>query len=155
MKRVVTILATAALLATVGVAGVQANDAPGNNGTVKIHDGATEPSPEVRNQPHVCTFHLHFFFADAGQAGSWWIRSWSPTGDGSVVMTGTYTTDADGEYRTPALPGAYTLPDGHYKVFWEGRSSQNVKHKVFWVECATERQGGGGAAGEGHGSIAA
>src|SRR5437773_5174603 len=66
---------------------------PGNNGTVKVHDGGTEPSPETRNQPHVCTFHLHFFFADAGQTGAWWIRSWPPTGAGATVLTGTYLTD--------------------------------------------------------------
>jgi len=118
--------------------------APGNNGTVKVHDGGAEPSPEVRNQPHVCTFHLHFFFADAAQSGSWQIRSWSPTGDGSVVLAGTYTTDANGEYRTPPAPDAYTLPNGHYKVFWEGRNSQNIKHKVFWVDCpAGAAQGSG------------
>ena len=118
---------------------------PGNNGTVKIHDGGTEPSPEVRNQPHVCTFHLHFFFADAAQAGAWWIRSWSPTGDGATVLTGTYLTDTNGEYRTPAEPGSYTLPDGHYKLFWEGRSSSNIKHKVFWVKCAATSGASGGA----------
>jgi len=118
---------------------------PGNNGTVKIHDGGTEPSPKVRNQPHVCSFHLHFFFADAGQAGAWWIRSWSPTGSGATVLTGNYVTDANGEFRTPAEPGAYTLPDGHYKLFWEGRSSSNIKHKVFWVRCAATSGASGGA----------
>src|SRR5439155_6464037 len=109
MKRIVTVLATASLLATVGVAGVQANDAPGNNGTVKIHEGATEPSPEVRNEPRVCTFHLHFFFADAAQAGTWWIKAWPPTGSGATVMTGTYLTDVNGEDRQPKA-GAYELP---------------------------------------------
>src|SRR5258705_4584539 len=124
----------------------------GNNGTIKIHDGGTEPSPEVRNQPHVCTFHLHFFFADAEQAGAWWIRSWSPTGDGATVLTGTYLTDANGEYRTPAEPGAYTLPDGHYKLFWEGRSSSNIKHKAFWVRCAATSGASGGAGSTENGS---
>src|SRR5688572_20886728 len=42
-------------------------DTPGNNGTVKVHDGPNEPAAEVRNEPHVCTFHLHFFFADPTQ----------------------------------------------------------------------------------------
>ncbi|HZC32834.1 MAG TPA: hypothetical protein VE640_06070 [Candidatus Bathyarchaeia archaeon] len=51
---------------------VLANDTPGNNGTVKIHEGNTEKEPgEVRNEPHVCTFHLHFYFADPEQAGTW------------------------------------------------------------------------------------
>src|SRR2546423_368426 len=107
------------------------SDPSGNNGTVKVHDGGLEPSPEIRNQPHVCTFHLHFFFADAAQAGTWWIESWPPTGDRTVVLSGAYLTDSNGEFRTPPEPGAYDLPDGHYKVFWEGRNTTNIKHKVF------------------------
>ncbi len=110
--------------------------APGNNGTVKIHNGGREPSPVIKNQPHVCTFHLHFFFADAGQKGKWWIKSWPPTGRKVTVLAGSYTTNARGVYRTPASPNAYSLPDGHYKLFWQGRNSKNVKHKVFWVKCA-------------------
>src|SRR5438876_10086968 len=125
MRRLMAVLAASTLLA-IGAGIVTAHDAPGNNGTVKIHDGATEPSPEIRNQPHVCTFHLHFFFADAGQAGTWWIESWPPTGDGTVVLSGAYLTDTNGEFRTPPEPGAYELPDGHYKLFWEGRSTTNV-----------------------------
>ena len=134
-------LAVAILLAFAfawpGAAGAHNTSSPGNNGTVKIHEGGTEPSPEVQNQPHVCTFHLHFFFADAGQTGTWWIESWPPTGSRSVVLSGTYgPTDANGVYRTPPYPDFYTLPDGHYKLFWEGRNDQNIKHKVFWVQCA-------------------
>lgn len=112
------------------------DEVPGNNGTVKIHEGAGEPGPEVRNEPHVCTFHLHFFFADAGDSGTWEIQEWSPGDKGTVVLTGTYTTDANGEDRDPDA-GAYSLPDGHYKLFWDGDLDTNMddKHKVFWVEC--------------------
>src|SRR5437773_7536478 len=128
MKRIGMILVAASLLVmSVSVTAVQGHDAPGNNGTVKIHEGATEPSPEVRNEPHVCTFHLHFFFADAAQAGTWWIKAWPPTGSGATVMTGTYLTDVNGEDRQPKA-GAYELPDGHYKLFWEGRNSTEIKH---------------------------
>jgi hypothetical protein len=112
------------------------NNAPGNNGTVKIHDGGLEPSPVIKDETHVCTFHVHFFFADSGQQGSWWIEPWSPGGDKkTTVLSGNYLTDKNGEYRTPASPDAYSLPDGHYKLFWEGRNDQNVKHKVFWIKC--------------------
>ena len=142
MRRLMAVLAASTLLA-IGAGIVTAHDAPGNNGTVKIHDGATEPSPEVKNQPHVCTFHLHFFFADAGQAGDWWIESWPPTGDRGTVMAGTYLTNENGEDRQPE-EGAYQLPDGHYKLFWEGRNTQNIKHKVFWVKCAPTTGGAGG-----------
>jgi hypothetical protein len=74
---------------------------PGNNGTVKIHEGSGEPASEVRNEPHVCTFHLHFFFADPEQTGTWEIQEWSPGDKGTVVLTGTYDTAGDGEDRQP------------------------------------------------------
>ena len=120
-----------------------ANDTPGNNGTVKIHEGASEPSSEVRNEPHVCTFHLHFFFADPEQAGTWEIQKWAP-GDnkGTVVLAGTYDTAGDGEDRQPET-GAYGLPNGHYKLFWDGDldTGKHDKMKVFWVDCEGEVQG--------------
>jgi len=133
-------LLTAGLLGTLAMAGPTAlaaahPDTPGNNGTVKIHDGAGEPSPEVRNQPHVCTFHFHFFFADPEQSGAWEIQEWSPGNKGAVVMTGTYDTVGDGQDRQPET-GAYSLPDGHYKLFWDGDTGKHDKMKVFWVRCA-------------------
>ena len=136
-------LLTAGLLGTLTMAGPTALAAhpntPGNNGTVKIHDGAGEPSPEVRNQPHVCTFHLHFFFADPEQSGTWEIQEWSPGNKGVVVMSGTYDTVGDGEDRQPET-GAYKLPDGHYKLFWDGDTGKHDKMKVFWVRCASTTQ---------------
>jgi hypothetical protein len=134
-------LLTAILLAAFAGLGpiVLANDTPGNNATVKIHDGNTENDPgEVRNEPHVCTFHLHFYFADPVQAGTWEIQEWAPTGQkGSVALSGTYDTAGDGEDRQPA-DGVYTLPDGHYKLFWDGDldTGKHDKMKVFWVDCA-------------------
>jgi hypothetical protein len=115
------------------------NDTPGNNGTVKIHDTATDSEPIVHNEPHVCTFHLHFFFSDPEQAGTWEIQEWSPGDKGTVVLSGTYDTHGDGEDRQPE-EGAYQLPDGHYKLFWDGDldTQKHDKMKVFWVECATE-----------------
>ena len=108
--------------------------AKGNDGTVKIHNGSSEAEPIIQNEPHVCDFHLHFFFSDAGQTGSWWIQSWPPTGNKSTVLSGTYLSDASGEYRDPAV-GSHSLPDGHYKLFWTGSPSTQIKHKVFWVDC--------------------
>ena len=135
-----------------GAAGVAATRETGNNGTVKIHDGAGEPHPEVRNQPHVCTFHMHFFFADAGQTGSWEIQKWAPGPKGQVVLSGTYHTDSHGQDRQPET-GAYSLPNGHYKLFWDGDTGKHDKMKVFWVKCATSQPtptptpgGGGGGA---------
>jgi hypothetical protein len=134
-------LLTAILLAAFAGLGpaVLANDTPGNNGTVKIHEGNTENDPgEVRNEPHVCTFHLHFYFADPVQTGTWEIEEWAPTGEkGTVVLSGTYDTAGDGEDRQPT-DGVYTLPDGHYKLFWDGDldTDKHDKMKVFWVDCA-------------------
>ena len=112
------------------------DEVPGNNGTVKIHEGAGEPASETRNEPHVCTFHLHFFFADAGDSGTWEIQEWSPGDKGTVALTGQYTTDENGEDRDPDA-GTYSLPDGHYKLFWDGdlETNKHDKHKVFWVDC--------------------
>ncbi|HEY0444093.1 MAG TPA: hypothetical protein VGC90_07720 [Candidatus Limnocylindrales bacterium] len=137
-------LATAALLgpgalaAAAGGVGADHHDANGNNGTVKIHDGAFEPSPEVKNQPHVCTFHIHFFFADKHQAGSWKIEKWAPGPKGAIVLTGAYDTGNDGEDRQPEV-GSYSLPDGHYKLFWNGDTDKHDKMKVFWVKCTSPK----------------
>jgi hypothetical protein len=131
---VLGLLALALLGPTAGSA--TGNDTPGNNGTVKIHEGATETEPGPQNEPHVCTFHLHFFFADPVQAGTWEIQEWSPGDKGTVVLDGTYDTEGDGEDRQPA-EGTYSLPDGHYKLFWDGDldTDKHDKHKVFWVDC--------------------
>jgi len=131
---VATLSALLWLLVAVGAAWATP---PGNNGTVKVHEGSTETEPIVHNQPHVCTFHLHFFFADPAQSGDWWIKSWPPTGDKTVVLSGSYDTNGDGEDRQPET-GVYSLPDGHYKLFWQGDESKLIKHKVFWVECEAQ-----------------
>jgi hypothetical protein len=124
----------------------EASTATGNNGTVKIHDGATETEPIVHNEPHVCTFHLHFFFADPFQAGAWEIQKWAPGDKGEVVLSGTYNTNPSGEDRQPE-EGAYRLDPGHYKLFWDGDTGKHDKMKVFWVDCAapTESPTGSGA----------
>jgi hypothetical protein len=141
--RVAAVAMSASALVLLAATGVAAKDNPGNNGTVKIHDGAGEPSPEVRNEPHVCTFHLHFFFGDDQQSGTWEIQEWSPGDKGTVRMpagsTGRYDTQGDGEDRQPPT-GAYSLPDGHYKLFWDGDTGKNDKHKVFWVDCPPAAQ---------------
>lgn len=128
--------AVAGLLAAAVVAPGPAASTDGNNGTVKIHEGSTETEPIVRNEPHVCTFHLHFFFADPFEAGTWEIQEWSPGDKGTVVLSGTYDTNGDGEDRDPET-GVHELPDGHYKLFWDGDqdSLKHDKHKVFWVDC--------------------
>ena len=123
-----------------GLVSTVAFAADGNNGTVKVHDGASDSEPTIKNEPHVCTFHLHFFFADAGQTGSWQVDQQAPTGKAPSGLAGTYLTDLNGEYQT----GVYGLPIGHYQLSWQGRNDQNVKHKTFWVTCDGSEGGGGG-----------
>ncbi|MBA2946119.1 LPXTG cell wall anchor domain-containing protein [Streptomyces himalayensis] len=114
--------------------------APGDNGTVKIHDATT--GEELRkNEPHVCTFYLDAFGFDAGQQVDWHIEAWAPTADvkGETVKTGSLTLDAEGHGRTDDL----SLPDGHYKLFWnfDGENG-SAKHKVFWTDCEDDTEPG-------------
>jgi hypothetical protein len=106
-------------------------NAHGDNGTVKIHRSST-PEGDPRNEPHVCVFYLDGFGFDAGQQVSWRIVSWPPTGDRSVVASGTLVLDANGHGRTADM----TLANGHYKLYWNfvGENGR-AKQKVFWVAC--------------------
>ncbi len=81
--RRMTALLAALMLVALAAAPAGAAGPPGNNGTVKIHnvgEAETEPSPEIKNEPHVSCFHVHFFFADTHQSGDWWITGQPPTG---------------------------------------------------------------------------
>jgi hypothetical protein len=78
--------------------------------------------------------YLDAFGFDPGQSVSWSIKSWPPTGDRTVVASGTLTLDSQGNGRTDDM----TLPDGHYKLFWNFTGENgSAKHKVFWVSCET------------------
>jgi hypothetical protein len=103
----------------------------GDNGTVKIHRSTT-PVSDPRNEPHVCIFYLDAFGFDAGQSVSWQIKSWPPTGDRTVVSSGTLALDGNGRGFT----GDMTLPNGHYKLYWNFTGEHGfAKQKVFWVAC--------------------
>ncbi|WP_052745545.1 hypothetical protein [Allosalinactinospora lopnorensis] len=113
------------------------NGPPGDNGTVKVHD--TETSPEdMRNEPHVCVFNLVGSKFDGEQEVWWKIRAWPPGEDAQdrpVVLEGELTLDEDGHGVTED----HTLPDGHYKLFWNFDGEKGAaKHKVFWVDCDEE-----------------
>src|SRR5215831_10949985 len=103
----------------------------GDNGTVKIHRSTT-PVADPRNQPHVCSFYLDAFGFDPAQSVSWQIKSWPPTGDRTVAASGVLSLDSTGAGHT----GDMTLPDGHYKLFWNFTGEKGfAKQKVFWVAC--------------------
>lgn len=114
-------------------------DPPGNNGTIKIHDPQEKEPVEMDNEPHPgCVFHIHGFNFDANSSGTWDIDSWPPTGDKTQVMSGTWTANANGEWRTADIS---TLKSGHYKAFakqTKPTTPGDDKHKVFWVKCETK-----------------
>lgn len=131
-------VAAAALLSAPAAAHATA---PGDNGTVKIHDATT--GEELRkNEPHVCEFYLDAFGFDSVQQVSWHIEAWAPTAavKGETVKSGAITLDGDGHGRTDDM----TLPDGHYKLFWNFDGEKGAaKHKVFWTDCEDEEPGSG------------
>ncbi|MFB6870926.1 LPXTG cell wall anchor domain-containing protein [Streptomyces sp. NPDC056323] len=142
---------TAAVAAAILLAPAAHATAPGDNGTVKIHDAKT--GEELRkNEPHVCTFYLDAFGFDSTQKVDWHIEAWAPTAHvkGETVKSGSLTLDAEGHGRTPDQ----SLPDGHYKLFWnfDGEHGR-AKHKVFWTDCGDGKPGsekpGGGKPGGG------
>lgn len=136
---VATALAVLALLGP-GSAPTLGQDAPGINGTVKIHEGATheDPPPTDRNnEPQVCTFHVHGFGFDTTSAGNWRIYTWPPTGDMTLVASGSFTGE---EWQSAVM----SLADGHYRlvvdVFGDANDARDDdttadKHKEFWIEC--------------------
>ncbi|MFB8033761.1 LPXTG cell wall anchor domain-containing protein [Streptomyces sp. NPDC056004] len=142
---------TAAVAAAILLAPAAHATAPGDNGTVKIHDAKT--GEELRkNEPHVCTFYLDAFGFDSTQKVDWRIEAWAPTAHvkGETVKSGSLALDAEGHGRTPDQ----SLPDGHYKLFWnfDGEHGR-AKHKVFWTDCGEDKPGdgepGGGKPGGG------
>ncbi|MEW2255664.1 hypothetical protein [Streptomyces sp. NPDC047869] len=139
---VLTAVASAALFAVPTAAHATA---PGDNGTVKIHDARTGEELR-RNEPHVCTFYLDAFGFDGVQRVDWHIEAWAPTASvkGETVKSGALTLDTGGHGRTEDL----SLPDGHYKLFWNFEGEKGAaKHKVFWTDCAGSEGGAGAPSG--------
>jgi hypothetical protein len=105
----------------------------GNNprGTVKVHDAASGVETNGNdNEPHVCSFWLEFDFADSQEAGTWFVVSWAPTGDGSTVAAGTYDTAGDGTDQSSLI----VLPAGHYRAEWAATDESTTNKKTFWVD---------------------
>ena len=141
----ITGLALLVFAATSPATATGGNSPSGFNGTVKIHEEPGEAEPIKQNEPHVCNFHIHGFNFDAHATGWWRIDGWAPDpgkSTGTVMAENWGPADANGDWRTHPM----TLPDGHYKLFWDQTAPQAPgaeKHKVFWVECNAGTTTGG------------
>jgi hypothetical protein len=133
------LLATVALVVALGWAGGAAA-ANTDKGTVKVHEAASE-NPEQQNDPHVsCDFFIEGFHID-DTSGTIVVKSWPPTGDGTTVLTDTWTGTAEATGTGDHFNnGPYNLSAGHYKVFvfgdagHPGNTDHALKTKVFWVD---------------------
>ncbi|MFF4273841.1 hypothetical protein [Streptomyces sp. NPDC001536] len=121
--------------------------APGDNGTVKIHNGPLgrmdrTPYGDARDEPKVCTFYIDAANFDPGQEITWSIVTQPPVANGARLSGGIVLPDGDGHTRD------YTLPDGQYKLTWNITGGSGAgKHKVFKVDCVTPPGGPGGGPG--------
>ena len=109
----------------------------GNAGTIKVHDATTDlEATETGNEPWVCSFWVGFYTTESAELGTWELLSWPPTGDGSVVASGSYDTTGDGVDTTGVLAPAA----GHYRFEWLTDGDRNSKHKTLWVadDCDAE-----------------
>ncbi len=101
---------------------------------MKIVNNGDDPmgADDRDNDPHVCQFHIYGFHFDKSSSGTWQIESWPPTGNRTVVASGTWTADGTGQW---AVAGP-ALADGHYELDAKQTGSPGGdKNKVFWVKC--------------------
>lgn len=134
--RVLRAVVFAIVLTMLGVATVMAG-APGNNGTLKVHEFGT-PSGTESNDPKVCNFNFEGFGFDADFSGFIVIE-----GQGQTEFTSDPIafgpTDETGYAETEYM----TLPAGHYKATLYGKDTggginledEKAKSKVFKSEC--------------------
>ena len=134
-------------VASVNLAGVaQVNAAPGNNGTLKVHEKGT-PAGTESNDPKVCVFNFEGSNFDFAQSG-YLVVTTQPGGVNSLVMPfGPANANGYAETQYVNDTGSpYTLANGSYKVTVYGKDTGNpalpnyldekAKSKNFKVECA-------------------
>lgn len=114
-------------------------DAPGNNGTIKVHEKGT-PSGTESNDPKVCVFNFEAFGLDANQTGNITIETQSGPVITPVIVS--LSTDANGNGATEYLNdtnSTKTIANGHYKATLDNKfgtdPGNKAKSKVFKVEC--------------------
>jgi hypothetical protein len=127
---------------------------PGNNGTVKIDGTAFDDHPD--NEPHVgCVFQIDLYNYDEGNLqATYRFDLWAPTGSGQLAAGSVAIgEDPNGGGRdldasvTVDLTSALLRSGGtpHPMQGWhvrltvnaEGSIGADVKHKMFWLRCAS------------------
>jgi hypothetical protein len=127
---------------------------PGNNGTVKVDGTAFDDHPD--NEPHVgCVFQIDLYNFDEGNLqATYRFDLWAPTGSGQLAAGSVAIgEDPNGGGRdldasvTVDLTSALLRSGGtpHPMQGWhvrltvnaEGSIGADVKHKMFWLRCAS------------------
>lgn len=138
---VVVTLGMAGMIHSHTVAAVEDN-APGNNGTLKVHEFGT-PSGTENNDPKVCNFNFEAFNLDANQTGTVTIEAHGNTAAITPVSV-SLATDENGNGSTAYVN---SLANGLYKATLDNKfgtaEGEKAKSKVFKVEC----EGGRGEVG--------
>jgi hypothetical protein len=131
----VALLISAALAARASSGPLARAAGNGNSGDTKISQFTFPDHGNQGNEPHVpCAFYILGFNFEAAQ-GNITVNSWSPAGDGSAVLTATFTGIADGSGAYTFVNGPYTLNPGHYKSYvTDNKGNAIAKQKVFWVD---------------------
>jgi len=127
--------------------------APGNNGTLKVHELGT-PLQKTNEDPKVCQFNFEGFKFDEGQTGYIVVSSElasdgvnslaSPIPFGPTANVGKNQIDAYAQTDYVNTVGSpYQLPNGHYKATLYGKDGNDsidltnvkAKSKVFKITC--------------------
>lgn len=126
-----------------------AQDPPGNNGTVKVDEVPFDDHPD--NEPHVgCVFQIDFYGYDEGDLNADVTFEGVPPTGGGVLLTDSVFIGEDSAGGGTDLDASATydlsqaLADiephavqGHHvrlTINAEGSQGADVKHKEFWVE---------------------
>jgi hypothetical protein len=136
-----------------GTAALAGKNPPGNNGTIKVND-KDFPGGQ-RNEPHVgCVFQINFYGYDEGDLNATYAFDLQAPTKGDIIRSGSTFigedpagggTDHDAKVvvdltQPIADSGVAAQPQQgwHVKltIHAEGSQGADVKHKVFWVECA-------------------
>lgn len=130
VRRTFAIAGVSALLALVAAGPAAAQDPEGNNGSIKIHEGAGEPQDEHKSEPQVCTFHIHAFNFDSNQELRYTITSIDA---GGVVEAGSFQVGPNGSGREPAAGAMSVESAGSYRL--DVATDDGGKSKTFQVTC--------------------